>query len=79
MRYLESLIAANPQRSKAKEAEGWLEQIRGRVDWYLARDMPVSDYPWDSIELYPTCANFEPAEFTDVRAQAVEYISDLIR
>ena len=77
MRYLESLIAADPQLPEAKEAKSWLEQIRGRVDWYLARDMPVSDYPWDSIQLYPTCANFEPAELADVRVQAVEYIGNL--
>ncbi len=77
LRYLESLIAADPQRTEAKEAKTWLEQIRGRVDWYLARDMPVSDYPWDSCELYPMCPNFEPRELSEVRATAVQHIQNL--
>ena len=78
MRYLESLIAADPQRPETREAKKWLDGIRDRVDWYLARDMPLSDYPWDSIELYPTCPNFEPAELGQVRAQAVETIRQLL-
>ena len=78
MRYLESLIAADPQRPETREAKKWLDDIRDRVDWYLARDMPLSDYPWDSTELYPTCPNFEPAELGQSRARAGESIRLLL-
>lgn len=75
--YLESLVAADPDGSEAKEARAWLQEIRGKVDWYLARDMPPSLYPWDGPELYPLCPNFEPSELSEVRAKAIDYIMHL--
>jgi len=77
LRHLESLIAAEPQRAEAQAAQQWLDEIRGRVDWYLARDLPPHIYPWDGPELYPMCPNFQPSELAAVRAQAVEHIMSL--
>ena len=77
LRCLESLIAAEPARAEAKEAAAWLEKTRGRVDWYLARNLPPASYPWDGIELQPMCGDFEPAELAQVRGRAVEYIQQL--
>jgi len=78
LKYLESLVAANPERAEAQEAQQWLDQIRGRVDWYLTRKMPPHIYPWDGPELYPMCPDFEPSELAAVRAQLVEYIDSLL-
>ena len=75
--YLESLIALDPQHAEAKRARAWLEKIRGKVDWYLARHMPPSLYNLDGPELYPMCPNFEPAELAQVRAKALEYVIQL--
>jgi hypothetical protein len=77
MRLLESLIAAHPGSGKAKEAQAWVDQVRSRVDWYLARNMPPSMYAWDGPELYPLCPNFRPSELSDVRAKAAAYIQQL--
>lgn len=74
---LEEQIAKNPDNTVAAEARDWLEQLRGRVDWYIARDMPPSLYPWDGPELYPLCPNFEPAEFSKIRAKVIDYILQL--
>ena len=75
--YLESLIPKDPKRAEANGAIAWLETIRGKVDWYLARNMPPSLYNFDGPELYPMCPNFAPEELADVRAKVLEYISDL--
>lgn len=72
--YLESLIAKEPQRDDARHARVWLEGIRGKVDWYLARKMPPSLYTLDGPELYPLCPNFEPAELAQVRVKAIDFI-----
>ncbi len=74
MRLLESMIAAHPQSGIAKEAQAWVKEIRGRVDWYLARNMPPSMFTWDGPELYPLCPNFEPAELSAVREKAATYV-----
>lgn len=71
---LEEQVAKNPDNTEASE---WLEQLRGRVDWYIARDMPPSLYPWDGPEIYPLCPNFDPWEFSKIRAKAIEYIKAL--
>ena len=62
---------------QADEAQKWLDTIRGRVDWFVARDMPPSLYPWDGPELYPLCPGFEPAEFSEIRDKAIDYILDI--
>ncbi len=77
LKYLESLIAAHADSEVAQEAQAWLEEIRGRVDWYLARNCPPYDYPWDGPELCPMCPNFEPEELSQVRARAVQYVLQL--
>ena len=77
LRLLESLIAADPDRPEAGQAQAWLEQIRERVDWYLARDMPPAQYFMDGMQLYPLCPNFEPAELALVRTQAQDYVETL--
>jgi len=74
---LEVSIARRPEGDTARQAQAWLERIRGRVDWYVARDMPPSLYPWDGPEIYPLCPNFEPAEFSKIRAKAIDYILQL--
>jgi len=74
---LEEQTAKNPDNPVAAEARDWLEQLRGRVDWYLARNMPPSLYPWDGPELYPLCPNFKPAEFSKIRAKVIDYILQL--
>ena len=61
------------------QTRNWLDEIRGRVDWYLAREMPPTLYPWDGPELYPLCPNFDPSEFSGIRARAVEHITRLLR
>jgi hypothetical protein len=77
LRLLESLIGAQPDRQEARDAHAWLENIRGRVDWNIAGEMPPSLYPMDGLELYPLCPNFEPAELSAIRAQAQQYIQTL--
>ena len=74
LRLLESLIAEDPAHAKAKEARAWLEGIRYRVDWFRGRGVPPAMLNWDSIELWPACGHFEPAELSAVRAQAAAYI-----
>jgi hypothetical protein len=74
---LEERIAGNPDSQLAHQARQWLDSIRGRVDWYVARDMPPSLYPWDGPELYPLCPNFEPSEFSHIRAKAIDYILEI--
>jgi len=74
---LEEQIAKSPDSTVAAEAGDWLEQLRGRVDWFIARDMPPSLYPWDGPELYPLCPNFEPAEFSKIRAKVIDYFLQL--
>ncbi len=71
---LEDLIARQPESDVARQAMKWLDTIRGRVDWYVARDMPPSLYPWDGPEIYPLCPGFEPSEFSKIRAKAIDYI-----
>ena len=71
---LEERIAQHPDSQVAIRARQWLDTIRGRVDWYVARDMPPSLYPWDGPELYPLCPNFDPSEFSQIRAKAIDYI-----
>ena len=74
---LEERIAEHPDSDVAREAKTWLETIRKRVDWYVSRDMPPSLYPWDGPEIYPLCPNFDPSEFSKIRAKAIEYIRKL--
>lgn len=71
---LEEQIAKRPDSTVAAEARDWLEELRGRVDWYVARDMPPTLYPWDGPELYPLCPNFEPAEFSKIRGKVIDTI-----
>lgn len=77
LRLLESLIAAHSQSEIAQQAATWLDELRGRVDWYLARNCPPYDYPWDGPEIYPMCPNFSPGELAEVRAQTIEYIQEM--
>lgn len=77
LRLLESRIAAKPDHPAAHEAKAWLQTVREKVDWYLARDMPPSLYPWDGPELYPLCPNFQPAEIGQVRHRAAAFIDKL--
>ena len=77
LRLLESRIAARPHNPIAGEASAWLQSVRDKVGWYLARDMPPSLYPWDGPELYPLCPNFQPAELAHVRRQAADYVVKL--
>ena len=77
LRLLEALIAKDPTAVKAKEAQAWLNGIRYRVDWFRGRGVPPAMVNWDSIELWPACGNFEPAELSAVRAQASAYILEL--
>jgi hypothetical protein len=79
LRLLESLIAANQDSPNAREAHAWLEQIRARVDWYIARDMPPALYFMDGLELYPLCPNFEAGELSTVRIQAQKYVERLAK
>jgi hypothetical protein len=74
---LEDLIARQPESDVEIQAQKWLDTIRGRVDWFVARDMPPSLYPWDGPELYPLCPGFEPAEFSEIRDKAIDYILDI--
>jgi hypothetical protein len=74
LRLLESRIAENPDSVKAKEAQAWLDGIRYHVDWYRGRGIPPAMVNWDSIELWPACGNFAPAELSTVRDRASEYI-----
>jgi len=76
---LEELIANDPEGARAREAKAWLEEVRGKVDWYLARDMPPSLYPWNGPEIYPLCPNFEPKELSGVREKAIARIPALLR
>ena len=71
---LEEQIAKHPDDEASGEAQAWLAAIRGRVDWYLARDMPPSLYPWDGPELHPLCPGFEPADLSKIRAKAIDYL-----
>ena len=71
---LESRIAANPETDVAKDARTWLESVRRNVDWYISRNMPPSLYPWDGPEIYPLCPNFDPSEFSQIRAKALDYL-----
>jgi len=77
LRLLESRIAAKPDHPAAREVKAWLQTVRDKVDWYLARDMPATLYPWDGPELYPLCPNFQPDELSAVRDQAIDWISRL--
>ena len=77
LRLLESRIADSPDHPVSIEAKSWLNTVRDRVDWYLARNMPPSLYPWDGPELYPLCPNFTPPELGRVRAKAEGYITKL--
>ncbi len=77
LRLLERRIAAGQGSAVAREASAWLDEIRGRVDWYLARDMPPSTYSMDGRDLYPLCPNFQPDEFGTIRRRAVGYIEQL--
>jgi len=83
LRLLESLISANLnnekalENKKAAEARSWLNSIRDKVDWFVARNMPPSMLFWDGIELYPLCPNFKPEELSAVRAKAAAYIMEL--
>ena len=74
---LESLIAKKPDSTEARAAKTWLDGVRNKVDWYLARNMPPSLYTLDGPELYPLCPNFEPAELAQARTQAIDYILQL--
>ncbi len=74
MSYLESLIAANPTSAKAREAKTWVDSMRAKTDWYLARNMPPCLDPIDGVGLYPLCQNFKPEELTTVREKAEAYI-----
>ena len=74
---LEDSIARRPESDVAGAARAWMETIRGRVDWYVARDMPPSLYPWDGPEIYPLCPDFEPSEFSGIRARVIDYILKL--
>ncbi|MFH0962929.1 MAG: glycoside hydrolase domain-containing protein [Planctomycetota bacterium] len=75
---LEDRIAQRPENDTAREAKTWLEEVRGKVDWFLARKMPPSLYPWDGPELYPLCPDFEPKELAQVRAKAINYCLTLL-
>ena len=77
LRLLESRVAAHPNAPAAVEAKAWLASLRDKVDWYLARDMPPSLYPWDGPELYPLCPNLRPAELGQVRERAAHYLAKL--
>lgn len=77
MTYLEELIAANPSAAKAKEAKKWVDSIRARTDWYLARNMPPCLDPIDGVGLYPLCQNFKPQELQPIREKAQQYILTL--
>ncbi len=74
MSYLESLIAANPNTAKAREAKAWVNSIRAKTDWYLARNMPPCLDPIDGVGLYPLCQSFKPEELQPVRERAEAYI-----
>ena len=56
------------------KAQAWLDGIRYHVDWYRGRGIPPALVNWDSIELWPACGNFAPAELSTVRDRASEYI-----
>lgn len=77
LRLLERRIAANPDDAVAREATAWLDEVRARVDWYLARDMPSSINSMDGKDLYPLCPNFQPQAFGRIRRRAAAYISRL--
>ncbi len=74
---LEKLIPAKPTNPTARQAKTWLEKTRNRVDWYLARNMPPSMYPWDGPELYPMCPNFDQTELSSIRTKAQDYVLKL--
>ena len=74
LKLLESRIAAAQESPVAKQAREWLDKTRSRVDWYLARNMPPSMYPWDGPELYPMCPDFDQTELSGIRTKAQDYI-----
>lgn len=77
LRLLESLIAEHLGTDESAQAQRWLDSIRDRADWYVARHMPPTLNYWDGIEIYPRCPNFDPSEFSDIRAEAVSFILTL--
>jgi hypothetical protein len=77
LRLLESHIAAQPANPVAVEAKAWLQSVRDKVDWYLARDIPPSLYPWDAPELCTLCPNFQPGELSQMRRKAADYLAKI--
>ena len=39
--------------------------------------MPKSVYPWDGVEVYPMCAEFDADELSQVRSRVIDYIVEL--
>ena len=70
---LEKRIADN-KSATAVEARKWLDDLRSRVDWNTWGKAPATRYGWDAADLDSQCPNFAPADFTEIRAKARQYL-----